>query len=337
MKSNILKSAKGLAAGLSLSALLLSTHIGFGQVVPITSITSTGTLGSSGAASSGLSNLKDGIFTSTSFQEWIGAGSITLDMGAVKTVDRLVVVTSTATGSSAPLQGSVEVSLDGVTWTKVKDYINTGAVGGSVLALGFGAQQARFVRFVMDSPSVNTQIAEIQLFNGTGPRVSLLSYGSTWQPANETSGRVPYNLVDRNASTFGVFNATSPGELILHLDSVEYDHGWNSISLGIRSNAAPGGPNNPGKITVYAGNALGEWTEIYTGTYDAAYNSLDYLLDMGGTRTEDYIKIAFDKTAGWNPTNFQFFGIDVMPVPEPGLAGSAFVAVTALLLWRRRY
>jgi len=339
MKMDLMHSKKSLMPALVLSGMFLFESISIGQVLPISGISWEGVLGTSGSASSGIQNVIDGKFSTTSFQEWIGPGGVTVDLGVAKNVDRLVMITRPTTGVAIPQQGYVEVSLDGVSWTKVKDYNNSDAVaGGSVLTLGFGTQLARYVRFTMSTPGVNAQIGEIQLFNGNGPRVSLIDRGPSWNATNETSNRYPYYLVDQNPTTFGLYSL-STGYLTLRLDSVEYANGWNSIKLDGRSFPPPGLPSNPGIVTVYVGDDLGNLTSIYSESFSEQESNYSFLLEMGETRTEKYIKIEWEKNPDWtsNQQNVQFFGVDVIPVvPEPRTIVLILVATGCFLLSRGR-
>lgn len=338
MKKKLFQSLPCFIATLPLLGFLLWSPLSFSAPISVPTMTSSGTLGSSGG-NKGLQNLKDGVFTSGSYQEWLGAGSVTLDMGSVKTVDRLIAVGSSSTSGPAPLKGSVEVSVDGITWIKVKEYDNTGAAAGSsVLALGFGAQQARYVRFNMDSPEVNAQLSEIQLFNGEGPRVSLVNAGN-WHAANEGAGRTPYNLVDRNLATFGLY-AVAQTSVTLRLDSVEYDNGWNAITFGVRSFPLEnGGANNPQDVTIYIGDGAGGWTKISSKFYDPVGEPTQFLVELDRTYTENLIKIEFSAPSsptGVKRVNLQFTEFDVLPIPEPSLVGVTAVAAIALAGYRHR-
>lgn len=296
-------------------SMCYSLQFGYSQAIPITSLSTAGTLGASGAASTGVQNMIDGSFQANSFQQFKGPGSVTMDMGSVQAVDRLVVVGRFATGVPNLSLGTVEISSDGLIWTTVKTISNTESLGGGTsLALGFASQQARYVRLNLTvGASVNEQIGELQLYNGSGPRLSLIDRGSTFE---DTTARTPFNLVDRNASTFVVYKG-STGSFTVRLDSVEYAEGWNALTLDGRSFA--GNPSNPGKLTIFAGDDLNSLTSIYSESLDTESADWSYHINLDQTYNYKYLKVAWEKNLDWTlvQSNVQFYGVDVLPIPEP--------------------
>ena len=291
-----------------------------GSPLPIIAISAQGTLGRCGEASAGLKSLIDGRFGADSFQEWNGPGSVTIDLsinrvGTTHAIDKVVIVTPPNADIEIPREGSIEVSRDGVRWKEVRTYdFRDAKADGSVFALGFPSEPARFVRFNMKTDGVNAQIGEIQVFSDDGPRVSLIDRGESWYKGNNAEKRYPYHMIDGDIKTFGL-HGSSKGAVTLKVEGKQYENGWDSIQIAGRS-FSNGLPANPGNVTVLAGDDPENLTEIYSRTFDEEKTNWNYLLEVGKARKEKYVKLEWSKNPDWTSgqPNVQFSEIDVVPV-----------------------
>lgn len=324
---------KGMAAAFAISCCIGESAA---EQVLITSATSTAPQGGSGG-SSGLGNLFDGNFLGTSYQAFTGGGAVTFDFGTAQVIDRMVIVGKVG-GVRNITAGTIETSLDGITWTAAAPFSNPNTGGGTTLALGFEAVQARYVRLSMTSSNVAQEVmSEVSFYNGSGPNLSLVGYGGT---IRTDLNYIPYSVVDKNPGTFALWSGTS-GSFTLRLDAPEYADGWSGLTLSGNSHAVY--PANPGILKIFAGDSLDSLTLIYEQSNEkASAATFSYLLEFGETYHYDYIKVAWEQNSDWVGTaqsNVQISGVDVIAaIPEPGsvaLISLSFVATLGASAYRR--
>ncbi len=277
-----------------------------------------------------------------------GAGKTayaTIDLGTVQSLDRLRVIGRNSSGIPNLSMANIEVSTDGITWATVRsmDYraelsLPAANKSGNAYTIGFATQTARYVRVNLTNTAVSEQISQFQVYNGGGPRVSLVDHGSNLnQTAVGLTDKYPSLLVDgisTSSSNFVLYNGAS-GYFTLRLDSPEYDQGWDKVSLWGRGT---GSPSNPAEITVYAGDSLETMVAIHTESFAGTTSDWNYILDMGATYTADYIKIEW-AAGSFTPANVQFKEVDVLPIPEPSALALGVVSVLmiSIVAVRRRH
>jgi len=300
------------------ACLVICAATGHAQIT-VVSAAETGTLGVGSQ-----SDLFDGNLTT--FQQWLSSGSVTMNLGSSKTVDRLVVYNRQGISDYPGVTtGSVQVSTDNVNWTTVVNnrILPYNGTGFGVVSLGFAAQSAQYIKVYIDQPT-NAQIGELQVFNGNGPNIGLIaaskyaneSYADLNQIVNPTNANfalMASSLTETNYLTFSLTNAAL------------YGGGWNQVVLKGRSGA------NPAKIVLQVSTDGSTWSNVYdSGTLALAASDWTYTMSTG-VQTDNYMRMEF--IGGVNGNNIQLYSADVVGVPEPSsvalllLAGPIFVCL----------
>jgi len=264
-----------------------------------------------------------------------GNSYVTLDLGAVQPVDRLVVVGRPMAGVPSVSSCRVELSEDGQAWTEVADVDNIQTVSalagtprnsGGTLAIGFPSQSARYVRLHLTDPAKSEQIGELLVFHKNGPRVSLVDRGAQFNMSAEgLTEKYPYYLVDGVDDDFAHFvlysgsaNGPVTGDFTLRLESPEYAGGWNKVALSGRGTTPVA--SSPPTVSISVADSLeGPFTAIHTESFAPSIKPWQYELEMPSVRKEKYVRVSWtsnEKAAA--PLNIQFTEVDVVPAtPRP--------------------
>lgn len=278
------------------------------------------------------SQLTDREYGSGSFVVFEKGGNsyVTLDLGTVQPVDRLIVVGRPMAGVPSVSSCRVELSAEGQSWTEVAEVDNVQTVSGlagtprnsgGTLAIGFPSQNARYVRLHLTDPARSEQIGELLVFHKSGPRVSLVDRGAQFNMSAEgLTEKYPYYLVDGIDDDLAHFvlysgSASGPvtGDFTLRLESPEYAGGWNKVVLSGRGTQPVA--SNPPTVSISVADSLeGPFTTIHTESFAPSNKPWQYELEMPSVRKEKYVWVAWtsnEKSA--IPLNIQFTEVDVVP------------------------